>query len=220
MDWILFAVCGFYFIRGYLKGFVSMLFSLFGVIAVVFISIKLTDMFYSNVYEMIGDGIEETIKSGFDSAIAGTFSDIEMLKNAISDSNFKTFLFFLNFLVKDISFEGSLSAGQILAPSISVLITKIITFVVVFLVLMLVLKLFKVVFSKLTNFCGLGVGNKLAGGLVGLIKGIFVFGTVYVTLSLLSNFMLNDSLLNFVKSGAISNYIYEHCIKIIINTFY
>ena len=178
MDWILFAVCGFYFIRGYLKGFVSMLFSLMGVIAVVFISIKLTDMFYSNVYEMIGDGIEETIKSGFDSAIAGTFSDIEMLKNAISDSNFKTFLFFLNFLVKDISFEGSLSAGQILAPSISVLITKIITFVVVFLVLMLVLKLFKVVFSKLTNFCGLGVGNKLAGGLVGLVNGIFVFGTV------------------------------------------
>ena len=104
--------------------------------------------------------------------------------------------------------------------SLSVLITKIITFVIVFLVLMLVLKLFKVVFSKLTNFCGLGVGNKLAGGFVGLVKGMFVFGTLYVTLSLLSNFMLNDSLLNFVKSGAISNYIYNHYIKIIINVFY
>ena len=197
-----------------------MLFSLFGVIAVVFISIKFTDMFYSNVYEMIGDGIEKTIKSGFDSAIAGTFFDVETLKNAISDSNFKTFLFFLNFLVKDISFEGPLSAGQILAPSLSVLITKIITFVVVFFVLMVVFILFKVIFSKLTNFCGLGVGNKLAGGFVGLIKGVFVFGTLYVTLSLLSNFMLNDSLLNFVKSGMISNYIYENYIKIIINTFY
>lgn len=197
-----------------------MLFSLFGVVAVVFVSIKLTNIFYLNAYNLIGASVEKTIKTGLDSLVYGTFSDIETLKNAILASNFKTFSFFLNFLMKDIAFDGSLSAGQILAPSLSVLITKVITFVIAFVVLMIILKLLKVIAMKFTNFCGIGVGNKIVGGLIGIFKGLFVFGTFYVALLLLSNFMLNDSLLSFVKSGYISNYIYEHYIKIIINTFY
>ena len=49
MDWILLAICIFYFVKGYFKGLISMAFSLIGTFAVIYIAWKLTPNFVGYV---------------------------------------------------------------------------------------------------------------------------------------------------------------------------
>lgn len=220
MDWILFVLVGYYFVKGYLKGFVATLFSLIGVFFVVIVSYKLTDVCFPIVQNLVGDNVYKFLKNGLDKTIVGTFDNVIDLKNTILSSNFKIFAIFVNILTKNITFDGRLTAGQILSPSLAILTIKVCTFISLFLVLSIILKLLKILTDKLVKLCGLSGGNKLLGGVLGIVKGALVFGTIYVSLTVLSNFLLNEQLATFVQSGVVSNYIYNNYIKIIINLFY
>lgn len=221
MDWIFLAICLIFFVRGYFKGFISMIFSLVGTFFIVVLAWKLSGVCSVYAENLFGSGINNLLKKSLDSMIGGSFSTMAELESALGQTNFGTiFGFVISKLLGDISFEGSLTAGQILSPSLSALTIKVITFVVIFLLFSIVLKILKALLNKLVKLFDWNFGNKIFGGLVGLFKGVLIFGIFYVVLSLFANFTFNEGLLLFVKSGQVSNFIYENFIKIIINMFY
>lgn len=221
MDWILFAFCGFYFIKGYFKGFISMVFSLVGTFAMFVIAWKLTAFFSSYAQSWFGDGIYGMLKSGIDEIVSGEFTSMEDFRTAFMQTSYGSlFGLFLTNLIEDVSFDGSLTAGQILAPSLSELLIKVVTFLIVFLILMFLFKILKFLLNKTIKMLGFQSGNKILGGLVGAIKGLILFGIVYVVLVAISNFTLNEGLLSFVQSGAVSQFLYDNLIIKIINLFY
>ena len=221
MDWILFAFCGFYFIKGYFKGFISMVFSLVGTFAMFVIAWKLTAFFSSYAQSWFGDGIYGMLKSGIDEIVSGEFTSMEDFRTALMQTSYGSlFGLFLTNLIGDVSFDGSLTAGQILAPSLSELLIKVVTFLIVFLILMFLFKILKFLLNKTIKMLGFQSGNKILGGLVGAIKGLILFGIIYVVLVAISNFTLNEGLLSFVQSGAVSQFLYDNLIIKIINLFY
>lgn len=221
MDWILFAFCGFYFIKGYFKGFISMVFSLVGTFAMFVIAWKLTAFFSSYAQSWFGDGIYGMLKSGIDEIVSGEFTSMEDFRTALMQTSYGSlFGLFLTNLIGDVSFDGSLTAGQILAPSLSELLIKVVAFLIVFLILMFLFKILKFLLNKTIKMLGFQSGNKILGGLVGAIKGLILFGIIYVVLVAISNFTLNEGLLSFVQSGAVSQFLYDNLIIKIINLFY
>ena len=221
MDWTLFAFCGFYFIKGYFKGFISMVFSLVGTFAMFVIAWKLTAFFSSYPQSWFGDGIYGMLKSGIDEIVSGEFTSMEDFRTALMQTRYGSlFGLFLTNLIGDVSFDGSLTAGQILAPSLSELLIKVVTFLIVFLILMILFKILKFLLNKTIKMLGFQSGNKILGGLVGAIKGLILFGIVYVVLVAISNFTLNEGLLSFVQRGAVSQFLYDNLIIKIINLFY
>lgn len=221
MDWILFAFCGFYFIKGYFKGFISMVFSLVGTFAMFVIVWKLTAFFSSYAQSWFGDGIYGMLKSGIDEIVSGEFTSMEDFRTALMQTSYGSlFGLFLTNLIGDVSFDGSLTAGQILAPSLSELLIKVVAFLIVFLILMFLFKILKFLLNKTIKMLGFQSGNKILGGLVGAIKGLILFGIIYVVLVAISNFTLNEGLLSFVQSGAVSQFLYDNLIIKIINLFY
>ena len=221
MDWILFAFCGFYFIKGYFKGFISMVFSLVGTFAILVIAWELTAFFSTYVQGWFGDGIYGILKTGIDEIMAGKFSSMEEFRTALMQTSYGSlFGLFLMNLIGNVSFDGSLTAGQILAPSLSELVIKALSFLFIFLILTFLLKILKFLLNKTIKMLGFQSGNKILGGFVGAIKGLIVFGVVYVILVAISNFMLNETLLNFVQSGNVSQFLYDNFIIKIINLFY
>lgn len=221
MDWILFAFCGFYFIKGYFKGFISMVFSLVGTFAMFVIAWKLTAFFSSYAQSWFGDGIHGMLKSGIDEIVSGEFTSMEEFRIALMQTSYGSLfgLFLIN-LIGNVSFDGSLTAGQILAPSLSELLIKVITFLIVFLILMILFKILRFLLNKTIKMLGFQSGNKILGGFIGIIKGLIIFGIVYVILVAISNFTLNEGLLSFVQSGAVSQFLYDNLIIKIINLFY
>ena len=149
MDWILFAFCGFYFIKGYFKGFISMVFSLVGTFAMFVIAWKLTAFFSSYAQSWFGDGIYGMLKSGIDEIVSGEFTSMEDFRTALMQTSYGSlFGLFLTNLIGDVSFDGSLTAGQILAPSLSELLIKVVAFLIVFLILMFLFKILKFLLSS------------------------------------------------------------------------
>ena len=221
MDWILFAFCGFYFIKGYFKGFISMVFSLVGMFAMFVIAWKLTAFFSSYAQSWFGDGIYGMLKSGIDEIVSGEFTSMEEFRTVLMQTSYGSlFGLFLTNLIGNVSFDGSLTAGQILAPSLSELLIKVITFLIIFLILIFLLKILRFLLNKTIKMLGFQSGNKILGGFIGIIKGLIIFGIVYVILVAISNFTLNEGLLSFVQSGNVSKFLYDNLIIKIINLFY
>ncbi len=221
MDYILLALCLFCVLRGIFKGFVSMLFSLLGVFFVVFLAWKLCDMFVPISEELFGTQLETFVSNLLDEMFEGSFSDSSALEEVISESKYGViFSLFFGSILENITFDGNLSAGEILGYSTTSILIKVITFAMLFLLLFLAVKILRALLNKLVKKCGLSFGNRCLGGVVGLIKGLLLFGVVYFVFISLANLLVNESLLNFVTSGTISNYLYENFISVIINLFY
>lgn len=172
------------------------------------------------VQEMCGESVFDFLKNAFDEKIVGNFADVEQLKNTVAASEYNLFGVLLIRLLGDLSFEGELTAGQILAPSISKLLLKVATFIVAYVVLYLFLKILQKIINKIIKKCGLSVGDRMLGGMLGLIKGVFLFGVVYFAIASLANLLLNEALLNFVQNGQISKFVYDNFIAKIIEVFY
>lgn len=198
-----------------------MVFSLVGTFAMFVIAWKLTAFFSSYAQSWFGDGIYGMLKSGIDEIVSGEFTSMEDFRTALMQTSYGSlFGLFLTNLIGDVSFDGSLTAGQILAPSLSELLIKVVAFLIVFLILMFLFKILKFLLNKTIKMLGFQSGNKILGGLVGAIKGLILFGIIYVVLVAISNFTLNEGLLSFVQSGAVSQFLYDNLIIKIINLFY
>ncbi len=221
MDFVLFGILSFYSVRGFLKGFLSMIFSLLGVFFVAIVSWKLAEVFLPTVQNYAGGAVFETIKKLIDGIVPGKFSSLSEFQSALSLSSIGAiFSVFVTKLFENITFDGALSAGQILAPTLSNILTRLLTFLLIFIILEVFLKILRFLLNKIIKKCGFSIGNRILGGLVGLLKGVFVFGIVFAVLSILANVLLNDGLLEFVKSGSISNFLYNNLIAKIVNMIY
>ena len=220
MDYILLAFCLIYFVKGYFKGFVAMFFSLFGTVTVAVLAWKFSDSLYTYTENFVGKEIFDFLRESLDGMLQGSFSSIEEFQMVIARTKYGTiFSFLISKLIKNITFEGELTTGQILAPFLKSYLIKIINFIVLFLALIIILKIIKLVVVKIVNIADLQTGNKIFGGVLGLAKGIIIFFVFFGVMSILANSLMNEGLLNFVKSGVVSNYIYENCINKIINLF-
>ncbi len=218
MDYILLAICGLYFLKGYFKGFVAMFFSLVGTFGILILSFQLSNTLLPQLETLFGKNLSEALTNLFDKTIVGEFSSIDELANQITKSNILNF--FLAKFLQDISFDGKLTAGQILAPSVSVIVLRVCAFVVLFVFMYIILKILRHFISKIIKKCGLSFQNRIIGGAVGLFKGLVVFGVVFFVLSTFSNVLLNESFSNFVNGGAVSNLIYNNLIAKILAFFY
>lgn len=216
MDFVLLAICLFAFLRGCFKGFVSTIFSFVGTFLIAIISWWLCDYIVSFLKTLFD--LEEFVSELLNSKFSGTFSSMEDLQGAISGSGMLFAVLFR--LLGNISFEGNLTAGQILAPSISNIVYKIIAFAILFVGFMLALSLIKFLLNKFVTLSGLGFGNRALGGVLGFFQGLLIFGVVFFVFSALANFLMNETLINFVQSGSISKLVYENVIIKSIDFFF
>ena len=221
MDFVLFAVLAYYFLRGCLKGFLSMLFSLVGVFFVAIISWKLSEVFLPTVQSFAGGAIFDAVRNLLDGIFPGNFANLAEFQASLSLSSIGAlFSVFMGKLLENITFDGSLSAGQILAPTLSKILISVLTFLLIFLILEILLKILRFFLNKIIKSCGLSMGNRILGGVVGLLKGALVFGLVFALFSILANVLMNEGLLEFVKSGEVSNFLYENFLVKFLNLIY
>lgn len=223
MDFILLGILIFYFGKGFIRGFISTLFSLIGTFAIFVVAWKFCP-YLGDVLQGVG-GLNEfltnTLSQTLNGMFSGTFSNMQELQTAIMQTKYGAlFSVLLKLLSSNISFEGELTAGQILSPTLSTIIFNVVAFMTIFIGLMIVLKLLRFFLNKIVKLCGFSVGNKFLGGVLGLIKGLIVFSVFYLGIVAVANFTLNEGLLSFIKNGSVSNFLYENVIIKIINFFY
>lgn len=198
-----------------------MLFSLIGVFAVVAVAWSLCGVLVPVIDAGLGQSLSNTLTQILNGAIPGQFSDLASLQTAIGASKYALLFNLLIFRVLgELTIDGQMSAGQILAPTISALLVKVISFVILFVGLYVALKLVFWILNKIIKKCGMSVGNRFLGGAVGLVKGLIVFGVLYFVLSTLANLLLNETLLTFVQSGKVSKFLYENLIIKILDLIY
>lgn len=214
MDYIFFAIIGFYFCKGFIKGFVSTLLSLISIFVVAVAAWKLVDVCLPYIQEVVQQPISNLISELLDGAIAGEFSSMEEFERVIANSKFSVFLIIKN-LIGEIYFEGALTAGQILSPSLGLLATKVIAFVVLFFMLSLIVRIVKILLKKIVKVCGLSVGDRVLGGVLGIAKGLIVFLILFSIMAAISNVILNEGFNNFLQGGQVSNMVYNWIIEII-----
>lgn len=215
MDYIFFAVIGLYFCKGFIKGFVSTLLSLISVFVVAVVAWKLMEVCLPYVQTVVQEPVSNFISKLLDGAISGEFSTLEEFENAIANSGLSVFMI-IKSLLGDIYFEGTLTAGQILSPSISLFATKIITFVILFFMLSLVVRIAKILLRKIVKVCGLSFGDRLLGGVIGVLKGLVLFLILFSILTAVANVILNESFNSFLQGGQISNFVYNWIMQFII----
>ena len=98
MDYILLSILGLYFLKGFIKGFVSTLLSLISVFAVAVCSWKLVEICLPYVYDMLQQPISNFISSILDNSIKGSFQNMAEFESAILSSNFAMFALIKNIL--------------------------------------------------------------------------------------------------------------------------
>jgi len=208
-----------YFFIGIRKGFltsISVIFFCAALILSLKFCVKVSDMLDG----MFGNVIKSGIKDSINSVVGGKFSSTEELLFFLMSTNYgKYFGVILKMLMKNIYFEGELTAGEIVAPTLSHLLARVVAFILLAIGFSLVLKLIEFIVKKIVKLIG-WKGDKMLGGVLGLVKGVVVFGVLFIVLSAIANFTLSEKLLSFVNSGIISKQIYNKFIIKIINLFY
>lgn len=165
--------------------------------------------------------LTETLSQTLDGMFNGTFTSMEEFQAVAMQSKYGAiFAILFKLLSNNITFEGELTAGQILSPTLSTIIFNVVAFMIIFIGLLIILNILRFILNKIVKLCGFSVGNKFLGGMIGLIKGLIVFGVFYIGIVAVANFTLNEGLLNFVRNGYVSNFIYDNVIIKIINFFY
>lgn len=220
VDWLLFAICLLYFFIGLRKGFLTSIVSMVSFFVVIVLSFSLREKVATLLDGVLGGLINGGIKNGLNTAIAGKFSSTdELLFYLMSTRYGKYFGVILKSLIKNVSFEGSLTAGEIVSPTLTWLLLKVISFAALTILFSIVFKLLEMIMHKLVKMVGRN-GDRLLGGMFGIFKGLLVFVAIFIVISAIANFTLSEKLLSFVNSGIISKQIYNKFIIKIINLFY
>ncbi len=210
MDYLFLTILGLYGVKGFLKGFVRMLLSLFSVVIVAILAYMIV-LKLSNGQILFGiyDYFNSIFKDIFNNLIPGQFSNIDDLIVAIGSSNV-IITPIIKLVLKGVYMDGNMTAGEILAPNLAMLVYKIILFVIVFLLLSVIVKLLNLVVNLIIKKTGLSLANRTVGLILGLLKGIIISSILYLILSTLASLNISEELTNFMNMGAISNYIYQN----------
>ncbi len=221
MDYVLLGFVVIYFFVGMKKGFVSMIFSVAGVVISFFVAYYFCGRFAQVGNNLFGAGVQRFLTNLINGVVSGKFSTMTELFDAIVPTKFgKLFGVVIERLLKNIEFDGSLTAGAILSPTLSILFFKVVSFIFLFFVSSLILKILNRTANFLIKKLGISTKNRFMGGVFGLFKGVVMFFVLFVVLTAIANFTLSESLQSFVQSGKISTTLYNKYITKIISLFY
>ena len=221
MDFLIIALILVYAFLGFYKGALKMLVSLFSAVLLFllsyYVSIALANSLQgSAIYQSVYDFLQNI----FDNMLPGEFKSMsEVLAVVGSMSNVILRLVFQTVL-KNITFEGSLSFGEIITPTFTLIFFKVILFIFCFILLSIAFKIISFLLKKSIESVGLGKINRVAGFLLGGLKGFVVSMVVFIFLSFLSSLGINSELTSFVEDGVISSYLYNQYFLKIFELFY
>ena len=214
MDYLLLAICAFYSVKGFVRGFVKMLLSFVGVFLITVISFK----FASNIENLFGlqDFFQNLFTNLLNGLASGTFSRKEYLMTTLESlsGNF-VLISILKLLVSSISIQGELTLGGVFSPILSNIAYRLVVFFIVFILILFLTRIIGYLLNFAIKKTGLSPVNRFLGLFLGLLKGFVISSIVFIILSTLASFNLSEGLTSFVNSGYVSKYIYEnHIIKL------
>lgn len=223
VDYIFYVLVFIYGIKGFRKGAVSAVFSLFANGIAIFVAYKSCQGFSTVLenFEFFNSSIPKFIQNNLNKLFPGEYSTSQQVLDVISVSQIGIiFNVFIKKLISGIDFDGTLTVGEIFGTSIAHLLIKIISFIIIYISILIILKLFKIILNKIIKLLNLKITNRIFGVIFGIIEGIFFFSVLFVILTLVANFTLNEGLNNFLNEGVVSNKIYNLFLEKIINLFY
>ena len=193
-----------------------MFLSIVGTTFIIFLAYFLAkDLMVNFENGMIFDFFNNFYVNLFNKLVPGEFSSIDELVNSLGGV-----FSVLSIILEDISFDGVLSCGHIVGPTLARLTINILLFLILFFLLHFLIKIFSLLINKMINFAGLSFANRMLGLVLGLLKGTVVFAIIFLCLSTLASLNLSEGLTNFVQSGFFSNFIYENYITKIFSFIY
>ena len=211
----------FYFFVGMKKGFVSMFFSLFSVVIALFVSLMLCGKLAGVFENLFGAPIHRFLLSTINEVVRGKFSNKDQLLAALIPTKIgKFFGIVIDPLLRGVDFDGEMTAGAILAPSLTNLILKVISFVVLFVFFVLIFKLTERILKIVVKWLKIDFENRFFGGIAGVLKGMMVFFAFYIAINSIANFTFSEKLLDFARSGRFCQRIYNVYITKIISLFF
>ena len=206
---------------GFYRGAVKMLFSLFKVALLLLLCYYLSEQLANSlVGGALWQHIYDFLKGIFDDVLAGEFQNMSEVLFSVGFLSNAVLRVVLQTVLKNITFEGDMSFGEIVAPSLTLIFLKVVLFILLFILLSAIFKLIDFILRKCISFAGFGRINRLAGFFLGLLKGFVISMLVFVVLTALSNLNISERLTSFVESGLVSSYLYNHYFLNIFNLFY
>ena len=206
---------------GFYRGAVKMLFSLFRVALLLLLCYYLSERLANSlVGGALWQHIYEFLKGIFDDVLPGEFQNMSEVLFSVGLLSNAVLRVVLQTVLKNITFEGDMSFGEIVAPSLTLIFLKVVLFILLFILLSAVFKLIDFILRKCISFAGFGRINRLAGFFLGLLKGFVISMLVFVVLTALSSLNISEGLTSFVESGLVSSYLYNHYFLNIFNLFY
>ena len=206
---------------GFYRGAVKMLFSLFKVALLLLLCYYLSEQLANSlVGGALWQHVYEFLKGIFDDVLPGEFQNMSEVLFSVGLLSNAVLRVVLQTVLKNITFEGDMSFGEIVAPSLTLIFLKVVLFILLFILLSAVFKLIDFILRKCISFAGFGRINCLAGFFLGLLKGFVISMLVFVVLTALSSLNISERLTSFVESGLVSSYLYNHYFLNIFNLFY
>lgn len=206
---------------GFYRGAVKMLFLLFRVALLLLLCYYLSEQLANSlVGGALWQHVYEFLKGIFDDVLPGEFQNMSEVLFSVGLLSNAVLRVVLQTVLKNITFEGDMSFGEIVAPSLTLIFLKIVLFILLFILLSAVFKLIDFILRKCISFAGFGRINRLAGFFLGLLKGFVISMLVFVVLTALSSLNISERLTSFVESGLVSSYLYNHYFLNIFNLFY
>lgn len=206
---------------GFYRGAVKMLFSLFRVALLLLLCYYLSEQLANSlVGGALWQHVYEFLKGIFDDVLPDEFQNMSEVLFSVGFLSNAVLRVVLQTVLKNITFEGDMSFGEIVAPSLTLIFLKVVLFILLFILLSAVFKLIDFILRKCISFAGFGRINCLAGFFLGLLKGFVISMLVFVVLTALSSLNISEGLTSFVESGLVSSYLYNHYFLNIFNLFY
>lgn len=198
-----------------------MLFSLFRVALLLLLCYYLSEQLANSlVGGALWQHVYEFLKGIFDDVLPGEFQNMSEVLFSVGFLSNAVLRVVLQTVLKNITFEGDMSFGEIVAPSLTLIFLKVVLFILLFILLSAIFKLIDFILRKCISFAGFGRINRLAGFFLGLLKGFVISMLVFVVLTALSSLNISERLTSFVESGLVSSYLYNHYFLNIFNLFY
>ncbi len=198
-----------------------MLFSLFRVALLLLLCYYLSEQLANSlVGGALWQHVYEFLKGIFDDVLPGEFQNMSEVLFSVGFLSNAVLRVVLQTVLKNITFEGDMSFGEIVAPSLTLIFLKVVLFILLFILLSAIFKLIDFILRKCISFAGFGRIDRLAGFFLGLLKGFVISMLVFVVLTALSSLNISERLTSFVESGLVSSYLYNHYFLNIFNLFY
>lgn len=221
MDYIFLVLILIFSIRGFFKGFGSMVYDFLATILSSFFAIK----FYLPLFNFLSlrchlsQPISIVVSETINILLPGTFSNVQDIFQKTNEISLPMFRGLFQKLLQNISFEGELSAGQIFGQSITDLVLKTISIVLAITIFLIIFKIIKKIIKNILKKLKIKTKNQFFGTVLGFLEGLFIFSIINLILISLGNFLLNPQILQFAESGIFSEIFIDIFDKKIISIF-